>query len=144
MSTMSVSSEKTCIRFQTVVRLTHFYPLVSRGFYPRATRSMVLLCVRSQQGVALFFRSSQLYDSKLLPKGSQNGAQIIKNEVLEAPCFKGGSQEASRAPPGSILERFWDHFGTIFTSFSDTCLAFLHAFFSSMLQTKTFKITRSR
>ena len=32
MSTMSVSSEKTCTRFQTVVRLTHFYPLVSREF----------------------------------------------------------------------------------------------------------------
>ena len=57
-------------------------------------------------------------------RGSQNGAKIIKNEVLEAPCFKGGSQEASRAPPGSILERFWDHFGTIFVSFSDICLVF--------------------
>ena len=51
---------------------------------------------------------------KLVPKGSQIGAKIIKNEVLEAPCFKGGSQVASRAPPGSILERFWDHFGAIF------------------------------
>ena len=63
---------------------------------------------------------------KMIPKwsqrGSQNGAKIVKNEVLEAPCFKGGSQEASRAPPGSILERFWDHFGTIFVSFSDICL----------------------
>ena len=60
---------------------------------------------------------------KMSPKwsqrGSQNGANIVKNEVLEAPCFKGGSQEVSRAPPGSILERFWDHFGTIFVSFSD-------------------------
>ena len=55
-------------------------------------------------------------------RGSQNGAQIVKNEVLEAPCFKGGSQVASRPPPGSILERFWDHFGTIFVSFSDICL----------------------
>ena len=35
MSTMSVSSEKTCTRFQTVVRLTHFYPLVSREFSRR-------------------------------------------------------------------------------------------------------------
>ena len=51
-------------------------------------------------------------------RGSQNGAKIVKNEVLEAPCFKGGSQVASRAPPGSILERFWDHFGTMFVSFS--------------------------
>ena len=62
---------------------------------------------------------------KMMPKmtptwfqrGSQNGAKIVKNEVLEASCFKGGSQVASRAPPGSILERFWDHFGTIFISF---------------------------
>ena len=53
-------------------------------------------------------------------RGSQNG--IIKNEVLEAPCFKGGSQVASRPPPGSILERFWDYFGTIFVSFSNICL----------------------
>ena len=52
-------------------------------------------------------------------RGSQNGAKIIKNEVLEAPCFKGGSQEASRAPPGSILERFWDHFWTMFVTCSN-------------------------
>ena len=60
---------------------------------------------------------------KMSPKwsqrGSQNGAQIIKNEVLEAPCFKGASQVASRPPPGSILERFWDHFGTIFANCSN-------------------------
>ena len=69
---------------------------------------------------------------KMMPKmtpnwsqrGSQNGAKIVKNEVLEAPCFKGGSQVASRAPPGSILERFWDHFGTIFVSFSNIFVMF--------------------
>ena len=55
-------------------------------------------------------------------RGSQNGAKIVKNEVLEAPCFKGGSQVASRPPPGSILERFWDHFGIIFVSFSNIFL----------------------
>ena len=54
-------------------------------------------------------------------RGSQIGAQIIKNKVLEAPCFNGGSQVASRAPPGSILERFWDHVGTIFVICSDMC-----------------------
>ena len=58
-------------------------------------------------------------------RGSQNGAKIVKNEVLEAPCFKGGSQVASRAPPGSILEGFWDQLGTMFVSFSDMCLIFL-------------------
>ena len=68
---------------------------------------------------------------KMIPKwsqrGSQNGAKILKNEVLEAPCFKDGSQEASRSPPGSILERFWHRFGTIFVScsnifFCDFCM----------------------
>ena len=74
-------------------------------------------------------------------RGSQNGAKIIKSGVLEAPCFKGGSQVASRAPPGSILVRY--HLGSIFVSFPDICFVFLHAFFSSMLQTKTYNITRS-
>ena len=55
-------------------------------------------------------------------RGSQNGAKIVTKGVLEAPCFKGGSQVASRAPPGSILERFWDHLGTIFVSFSNIFL----------------------
>ena len=58
---------------------------------------------------------------KMTPKwsqrGSQNGTKIVKNEVLEAPYFKGGSQVASRPPPGSILERFWDHFWIILVSF---------------------------
>ena len=57
---------------------------------------------------------------KMMPKmtpnwsqrGSQNGAKIVKNEVLEASCIKGGSQVASRPPPGPILKRFWNHFGT--------------------------------
>ena len=70
---------------------------------------------------------------KMIPKmtpnwsqrGSQNGAKIVKNDVLEASCFKGGSQEASRAPPGSILERFWDHFGTMFVSFCNIFLMIL-------------------
>ena len=61
-------------------------------------------------------------EPKLVPKGSQNGAKIVKNEVLEASCFKGGSQEASRPPPGSILDRFGHHFGTIFVSFSNMFL----------------------
>ena len=77
-------------------------------------------------------------------RGSQNGAKIVKNEVLEASCFKDGSQVASRDPPGSILERFWDHFGTILVNFLTYFLWFLHAFCSSMLQTKTFKIIRNQ
>ena len=54
--------------------------------------------------------------------GSQNGAKIIKHEVLEAPSFKGGSQVASRRPPGSILERFWDNFGTMLIIFLNNFL----------------------
>ena len=67
---------------------------------------------------------------KMIPKmspnwsqrGSQNGAKIIKSEVLEAPCFKGGSQVASRPPPGSISERFGDHFGSMFSQFCEPFL----------------------
>ena len=77
-----------------------------------------------------FKKALQKNIKKMMPKmspnwsqrGSQNGAKIVKNEVLEASCFKGGSQEASRPPSGSILERFWDHFGTIFGSCSNICL----------------------
>ena len=61
-------------------------------------------------------------------RGSQIGAKIVKSEVLEAPCFKGGSQVASRPLPGSILERFWDHFSQLFESFSlDLCMRSLAA-----------------
>ena len=75
-------------------------------------------------------KPSQKKHKKMMPKmtpnwsqrGSQKGAKIVKNEVLEAPCFKGGSQEASRAPPGSILKRCWDHFVTMFVSVSNMCL----------------------
>ena len=75
-------------------------------------------------------KPSQKNIKKMMPKmtpnwsqrGSQNGAKIVKNEVLEAPCFKGGSQVASRAPPGSILERSWDHFGAIFSGFLNLVL----------------------
>ena len=60
---------------------------------------------------------------KITPKwsqrGSQNEANIVKNNVSEAPSFKGGSQVAYRHPPGSVLERFWNLFGNIFVSVSD-------------------------
>ena len=87
-------------------------------------------CFGSPNGGQGHQKATSKKHQKMMPKmtpnwsqrGSQNGAKIIKNEVLEAPCFKGGSQVASRAPPGSILERFWDHFGTIFVSFTHICL----------------------
>ena len=67
---------------------------------------------------------------KMMPKmspnwsqrGYQNEVKIVKNEVWEAPSFMGGSQEASGPPPGSILERFWDHFGTTCVNISNIFL----------------------
>ena len=81
----------------------------------------------AQMEAKAFKKALQKNIKKMMPKmspnwsqrGSQNGAKIVKNEVLEASCFKDGSQVASRAPPGSILERFWEHFGTIFVNFSN-------------------------
>ena len=55
-------------------------------------------------------------------KGSQKGDKIVNNGVLEAPCFKGGSQVVSRAPPGSIWDRCWDHFWIMFVIFSKICV----------------------
>ena len=95
--------------------------------------------------------TSKKHVKKMVPKmspnwsqrGSQNGAKIVKNEVLEAPCFKDGSQEASRP----LRDRFWRGFGTHLGSFSSVFLRyfqrFLHAFFSSMLQTQNYNISRS-
>ena len=90
-------------------------------------------CFGSPNGGQSLEKSTSKNLKKMIPKmspnwsqrGSQNGAKIVKNEVLEASCFKGGSQEASRPPPGSILERFWDHFGIIFVSFSNIFLMIL-------------------
>ena len=82
-------------------------------------------CFGSPNGGQGHLKAISKKHQKMMPKmtpnwsqrGSQNGAKIIKNEVLEASCFKDGSQVASRDPPGSILERFWDHFGTMFVNF---------------------------
>ena len=48
-------------------------------------------------------------------RGSQNTPTIVKNEVLEAPYSKGGSQMAS----GIDFEKFWDHFGSMFVGCSN-------------------------
>ena len=56
------------------------------------------------------------------------------------------SKMAPKSPSDPLQAPFWPDFGTILGLFSLVFLAyvwcFLHAFFSSMLQTKTFKITR--
>ena len=70
-------------------------------------------------------KKTKTNEPKLVPKRVPNGANIIKNDVLEASSFKGGFHIASRTPPGSILERFWDRFGTIFISCSDIVGCFL-------------------
>ena len=101
-------------------------------------------CFGSPNGGQGHQKATSRKHQKMVPKmsptwsqrGSQNGAKIVKNEVLEAPCFKGGSQVASRAPPGLILERFWDPVFLIFVWWV------LHTFFSSMLQTKAFNFSR--
>ena len=57
------------------------------------------------------------------------------------------SKIAPKRPPDPLQDRFWRGFGTILGPFSSVFLTyvewFLQAFFSSMLQTKTFKITRT-
>ena len=57
------------------------------------------------------------------------------------------SRMAPKWRPEPLQGRFWRGFGTILGPCSLVFLTyvwrFLHAFFSSMLQTKTFKITRS-
>ena len=52
--------------------------------------------------------------------GSQNGAEIVRNDVLGSPLRKGGSQVAPRPPPRSILDKLWDNFRTISDRFSNT------------------------
>ena len=79
-----------------------------------------------------FKKPDQKNIKKMMPKmtpkwsqrGSQNGAKIIKNEVLEAPFFKGGSQEA----PETLQDRFWKGFGTILEPFSSVFLTYVDDF----------------
>ena len=88
---------------------------------------------------------------KMMPKmnsnwsqrGSQIGAKIIKNEVLEAPCFKCGPsclQSPSVIDFGEVLGPCWDHFCEFLLAY---VWSVSHALFSNVLHTKTFKITRS-
>ena len=58
------------------------------------------------------------------------------------------SRVAPKRPPEPLQDRFWRGLGTIWGPFSSAffltyVLWFLHAFCSSMLQTKAFKITRN-
>ena len=50
-------------------------------------------------------------DTKWSQRVSQDGAKIVQSEVSEAPCFKCGSQGASRPPSsidvGEVLGQFW-------------------------------------
>ena len=106
-------------------KINDFHVLILTTFWVSFWR-----CFGSPNGGQSHQKAISKKQQKMMPRmssnwsqrGSQNGGKISKNEVLEAPCFKGGSQEVSRAPPGSILERFWHHFGTIFVSFSNIFL----------------------
>ena len=57
------------------------------------------------------------------------------------------SRVAPKRPPDPLQDRFWRGFATILAPFSSIFLTyfwwFLQAFFSNMLQTNTFKITRT-
>ena len=62
---------------------------------------------------AIFTKKCHAHEPKMIPKGSQHEAKLIKTYILEAPCFKGGYQVASRPPSridfGKVLGPFWDH-----------------------------------
>ena len=108
-------------------------------------------CFGSPNGGQSLQKGTSKKHQKMVPKmtpnwsqrGSQNGAKIVKNEVLEASCFKGGSQEASRAPSGSILERFCDNPGITFSSFLRR-FVISYAFLNAALQMQGFKSARNR
>ena len=80
-------------------------------------------------------------EPKLVPKGAQNGPKTAQNEVLEASCFKAGSQGASR----HHQDHFWRGFGTTLGSFFALFRMhvgwFLHALVSNRLQTEMFNFT---
>ena len=108
-----------------ISKINEFQVLVLAPFWVSFWR-----CFKSPNGGQGHQKSTSKNIKQMMPKmspnwsqrGSQIGDKIIKNEVLEAPCFKSGPQVASRAPPGSILERFWDHLGTVFVSFCNIVL----------------------
>ena len=54
---------------------------------------------------------------KVVLKGSQKGAQIVKIDVLDQSLVAQWSQMVPMAPPASILEPFWEHLGIIFAWF---------------------------
>ena len=60
-------------------------------------------------------------EATLVPKGTQNGPKTAKNEVLEASHFQGWFPSGFQTPQGSILERFWHHFGLMLCIFSNAC-----------------------
>ena len=97
-------------------KINHFHVLVLTTFWVSLWR-----CLGAQMEAKAIKKPLQKNIKNMMPnmspnwsqRGSQIGAQIVKSEVLEAPCFKGGSQVASRPLPGSILEvlgPIWDHF----------------------------------
>ena len=83
------------------------------------------------------------YEPKLVPKGLPNWSHNDKMKSWKHLA----SRVAPKWPPEPLQDRFWKGFGTILGPFSSVVLTFVcwfvHAFFSSMLQTKTFNITRS-
>ena len=93
----------------------------------------------------------QKHIKKWWPKWAQTGPKggpKMEPKSLKMKSWKHlVSKMAPKRPPDPLQDRFWKGFGTILGPFSLVCLTyfwwFLHAFCSSTLQTKTFKITRT-
>ena len=77
------------------------------------------------------------------PQTGPKGGPKMEPKSLKMRSWKHlASRVAPKWLPDPLQDRFWRGFGTIFVSFWTYFWWCLHAFCSSMLQTKTFKIMR--
>ena len=95
-------------------------------------------------------KPSQKSIKKWCPKWGQSGPKGGPKMEPKSSKMRSWKHLASRVapkwPPGPLQDRFWRGFGTMLGQFSSVFWTYvwwcLHAFCSSMLQTKTFKIVR--
>ena len=92
-------------------------------------------------------KTSKKWCSKWAQTGPKGGPKMYPTSSNMRSWKHLVSRAAPKRPPEPLKDRFWRGFGTILGSFSSVFLTyvlwFLHAFFSSMLQTKTFERTRN-
>ena len=108
-------------------------------------------CFGSPNGGQGHQKATSKKHKKWFPKWTQTGPKGDPKMEPKSSNMKSWKHLVSRVapkwPPEPLQDRFWRGFGTIWGPFSPICLTyfwwFLHAFCSSMLQTKTFKITRN-